>query len=406
MKYAIAIVSVLLAGCGGKQEQAAAPQAAAVTPQKVGGNTVTLNADAQRSAGVAVQQVETRSLPEVVRANARLTNDENRTWRVGAITDGRVVRVFANPGDMVQPGQVLARIHSHDIHESRAEYQKAVAELNRANADLALATRTRDRARRLLDLKAGSVAELERAETEFKNAQSKVATAQAEVDRTRGHLTEFLGIPADPPDHPGALPHDKADEAEFIPVVAPAGGVVLSRGVTPGTVVTPANDMFVLSDLSTLWAIAEVNEEYLARLRPGMAASIYVQAYGREPFAGRIGKLGESLDPQTRMVRVRIDVPNRGGRLKPEMYSSAEIELGGSTPSLFVTEESTQEVRGQTVVFVRTGAGRFEVRPVQVGRLVNGTFEIVRGLKAGEQVASRGTFILKSEFLKASLAEE
>jgi cobalt-zinc-cadmium efflux system membrane fusion protein len=401
------LVMLLAAACG---RRPAAPAAATAGPEpaaaKGAANSVALDAAGQRSAGVAVELVRVRSLPEVIRATARLGNDENRTWRVGAITDGRVVRVLANAGDMVRQGQVLARLHSHDIHESRAEYQKALAELARANADQALAERRRDRARRLLDLKAGSQAELEHAETELKNAQSRIATAQAEVDRTRTHLTEFLGIPAGNPVHPGALPHGAEDDREFIPVIAPASGVVLARGITPGTVVTPANDLFVISDLATLWANADVNEEFLPRLRPGMPARIFVQAYGREAFSGRVGKLGEAFDPQTRMVRVRIDVPNRGGRLKPEMYASAEIEIGGSRPSVFVPEEATQEVRGETVVFVRTAPDRFEVRPVQLGNLVNGAFEVAAGLKPGDAVAVRGTFILKSEYLKASIAEE
>jgi len=360
----------------------------------------------QQSAGVATEEAPMRSLPQTVRATARLSNDENQTWRVGAITDGRIVKVLANPGDTVKRGAVLARMHSHDIHESRAAYQKAQMELARARTDEAFASRARDRAKRLYELKAGSLEQAEHAEAELKNAQTMVSSARVEVERTRGHLTEFLGISADTPPHAGPLPAGEDDEEEFIPVIAPAAGTVLSRSVTPGTVVTPANDLFVISNLSSLWAIAEVNEEYLARLRPGMPARIYVQSYGREPFTGRIGKLGESFDPTTRTVKVRIDLPNRGARLKPEMYATAEIEVGGSEPAILVPQGATQEVRGETVVFVQTAADRFEVRPVELGRALDGSFEVLRGLKAGERIATRGAFVLKSEFLKAALAKD
>jgi cobalt-zinc-cadmium efflux system membrane fusion protein len=360
----------------------------------------------QKSSGIAVEPAESRSLPEIVRATARLSNDENQTWRVGAITDGRIVKVLANPGDVVQAGAVLARMHSHDIHESRAAYQKSQMELARAQIEEAYALRARDRAKRLYDLKAGSIEQWEHSETELKNAQTAVSNARVEVDRTRNHLTEFLGISADTPPHPGPQPHDEADEAEFIPVLSPAAGTVLSRGITPGTVVTPANDLFIVSNLSSLWAIAEVNEEHLPKLRTGMPARIYVQAYGREAFPGRIGKLGETFDPTTRTVKVRIDVPNPRGRLKPEMYASAEIEIGGANAAVFVPQAATQEVRGETVVFVRTAPNRFDVRPVELGRSLDGSFEVVRGLRAGEPVATRGAFVLKSEFLKAALAGE
>jgi cobalt-zinc-cadmium efflux system membrane fusion protein len=176
--------------------------------------------------------------------------------------------------------------------------------------------------------------------------------------------------------------------------------------VTPGTVVSPASEMFTIADLSMLWAIAEVNEEHLSKLREGMPVRISVQAYVDRSFAGRIGKLGETLDPATRTVRVRVEVPNRLGLLKPEMYASAEIKMGGTDSGLFVPAEASQEVRGQTVVFVRKSPSEFEVRPVRLGLPVGGAVQVLSGLRDGEAVVSLGSFILKSEFLKSTLAEE
>lgn len=400
MKRVGIILAALAAASCSRNGERRAERVEEPQPRAAQTSFVTLEPQAQREAGVAVEPAQVRSIPLVLRSTARLTNDENRTWRVGAITEGRIVTVLVNPGDVVREGQVMARMHSHDIHEARANYRKAASELARAQAAQSFAGRARDRARRLFEIKAASLEQVENAEAELRNAETAVASAKAEMERTRSHLVDFLGIPADftAPGH--------RDEDDLIPVRAPAAGVILARNVTPGTVVTPANDVFIVSNLSRLWAIAEVGEEHLSRLRPGMPVKIYVQAYGQEPFSGRIGKLGETLDPATRTVRVRVDVPNPRGRLKPEMYATTEIELGGSTSGVFVPREATQEVRGQTVVFVESAPGRFEPRPVETGQEVNGSVEIARGLKPGERVAVRGTFILKSEFLKASLAEE
>jgi len=399
VKYLPIVLVCLLAACSRRPPEPAAREEAAKAPA----SHVTLAPEAQKEAGIRVEATAFRSQPQVLRANARMSNDENHSWRVGAITEGRVVEVLANPGDAVSQGQVLARMHSHGIHEARAQYRSAVAGLGRARSEQALALRVRDRARRLYQLKAGSQEQLERAETELRGAETTVTNAQVEVDRTRAHLVDFLGVTVDPVDHdaPG-----HRDEGDYIPVRSPAAGVVLTRNVTPGTVVTPANDLFVVSDLSRLWAIVEVNEEHLAKLRVGMPVRIYVQAYTGRPFAGRIGKIGEALDPDTRTVKVRVDVPNSGGRLKPEMYATAEIELGGSESAVFVPQQAVQEVRGQNSVFVRAAPDRFEVRPVETGRSVQGEVEILRGLKSGEAVAVSGTFVLKSEFLKSALAEE
>jgi multidrug efflux pump subunit AcrA (membrane-fusion protein) len=404
MRTVLCVAAILTLSSCSRQEPSPA-QAAGTPPPAAAPNFVTLDPATQRAAGIAVEPAAQRSIPETVRANARLTNDEDRTWRVGAITDGRVVYVMAAPGDFVEQGKPLARLHSHEIHDSRAQFRNAVSELQRAKATVAYAAKARDRARRLLELKAASQEQVEHAETELRNAEAAQATAETEVARHRAHLEEFLGVPAEQGGHQHQ-PGMESDENDLIPVRAPASGTVITRNVTQGAVVTPAVDLFVISNLETLWAIAEVNEEHLGKLRPGMPARVYVQAWSQEPFSGRIAKLGESLDPQTRTVKVRIVLPNKAGRLKPEMYATAEIDVGGSKQSIFVPAEAVQEVRGQAVVFVRVDEKRFEARPVETGRTIGGAIEVVRGIRPGETVASRGAFVLKSEHLKASLAGE
>lgn len=401
----VVAAALAVAGCGTKTPEKAQADSSPNKPRPGAANVVALSPAAQKDAGITAQPVEFRSVPQTLRATARVVNDEDHTWRVGALTEGRIVAIEANPGDRIREGQVLARMHSHDIHESRAEFRKALGELSRLRIAEAYSTRIRDRAKRLYELKAGSLEQVEHAENELRNTQTAVANAQVEVERIRVHLTEFLGVPADAVEHSTAVDHDH-DPADYIPVRAPAAGTLLTRNITQGTVVTPSMDLFVISDLSRLWAIAEVNEEHLSKLRPGMPARLVVQAYGDKMFAGRIGKIGEALDAATHTVRVRINLANPAGALKPEMYATAEIETGGSAPALFVEPEALQEVRGATVTFVKTDDEHFEVRPVQVGRSLAGMTEIERGLKAGDRVVVRGGFILKSEFLKASLAEE
>ncbi len=364
---------------------------------------VVISLDAQRQAGIVVGEITGKPVAQTLRAAGRITQDENRTWRVGAVAEGRIERVLANVGDRVEGGAVLARMHSHDIHESRAEFQKAKAELNRARTAEEFARRTRDRTARLLALKAASVEQKEHAEASWRFTESAVAHAEVELNRTRLHLEEFLGIPAEDP-HPQAGVH--RDDEDLIPVRAPAPGVVITRNISRGAVVTQSNDLFLISDLSSVWMIAEVSSENLANLRVGMPVRLFVAAYPDRPFPGRIGKLGDALDPQTRMVHVRVDVGNSRGLLKPEMYATAEIDVGKSAPALLVPQEAIQEVRGANSVFVRQAPDRFVVRPVELGRNLDGSSEVVRGLSAGEFIATKGSFILKSEFLKASLTEE
>lgn len=400
-KFLAAIVgAAILCGCS-KSDIGATNADRARSKATPNLNTVVVPANVQDENGIVTAPVRAQTIPETARSTARITIDENNTWRVGSIAEGRIAQVLANSGDVVRKGQVLARIHSHDIHESRALYKRAKADLARMQGMEEYSLRQRDRAQRLYDLKAGSLAQMEQKETELRNAQTDVRNAGFELERTRIHLEEVLGIPAEEADVPVS---PDGDDNDLIPVLAPADGVVMARNVTPGTVVTPASDLFLISNLASLWAIAEVNEEYLGRLRIGMPVRVSVQAYPDEIFRGRIGKLGESLNAQTRTIQVRVDLSNTRRRLKPEMYAAVEIELGAGGQTLTVPAESVQDVRGQTVVFVQTADDTFEVRAVQTGRTLNGSYEITSGLQDGEVIAVRAAFVLKSEFLKATLA--
>jgi cobalt-zinc-cadmium efflux system membrane fusion protein len=138
----------------------------------------------------------------------------------------------------------------------------------------------------------------------------------------------------------------------------------------------------------------------------GQTVRVLVRAYPERAFPGRILRLGEELDPTTRTLKVRVLVPNQGGLLKPEMYATAEIERAGSRSALFVPEAAAQDLNGNRVVFVKTGADRFEARPIQVARVSDGKMEVTNGLKAGDQVAVKGSFILKSQLLRSSMESE
>jgi membrane fusion protein, heavy metal efflux system len=399
------VLMLTLTGCSRTAEPVPSQAAAAHQPeqQNEANTVVRLDATARKQAGIVVEQVGVRSLPQVVRATGRISNDETRTWRVGALTDGRIVRIYAQVGERVQEGQVLARMHSHDIHESRAMYARALSDLDRARAFEAHARRVRDRQKTLYDLKAGSQEQSEAAEAELKNASNMVTNAEIEVDRTRSHLLQYLRIPLSAPPHVEGK--DEPDE-DLIPIAAPATGTLLVRNVTPGTVVQPSSDLFVVSDLQRLWMLASANEEYLPRLREGLPVRVFVQAYPGSGFPGRIRRLGEALDATTRTVTVQVELANPGGRLKPEMYATAEIELGDSQPALFIPQEATQEMDGRTVVFVCGAGDVLEARAVETGRLVDGVLEVVSGLTPGESLVTRGSFIVKSQMLRASMAEE
>jgi cobalt-zinc-cadmium efflux system membrane fusion protein len=326
-----------------------------------------------------------------------LTVSEDRTWHVGAIAGGRIEAISARVGDAVTAGQILGRIHSHEVHEARAGYQEATVELQRAESIELLARQRRDRAQRLFDLKAGSRQDIESAEVELRNAQAGIQKARSEVEKERAHLNIFQ-LPFEDPG-----PENEA--ADDIPVTAPSPGVVFDRKVTLGSVVNTGDELFAITDPSSLWMIAAANETDLSLLREGQHVQIEARAWPGRSFPGRILKLGEQLDPETRTLQVRILVANPLGLLKPEMYATASVQESGRHGALFVPEEAVQEVNGVDVVFVRRAGNEFEARTVKAGGHVDGTTEILQGLAANDAVVVKGSFLLKSQMLKNTIQD-
>ncbi|MBL8176078.1 MAG: efflux RND transporter periplasmic adaptor subunit [Bryobacterales bacterium] len=402
MRLIVLIGAAVLAGCSSKPEAApvkaeAAKEEAAPEASK----EVTLDAKQLAQAQLEKVTVKSQALPETVASSGRITVNENRSWHVGAVTDGKIIRVHVYPGDRVKKDQLLAGMHSHDIHEARAEYRKAVAEEARLKTALSYSQRHRDRAKRLYDLKAGSLEQLEHAEAELKNTQSAVENSHTELDRTKRHLVEFLQVPLE--DHDEHEPGDTAHDGDLIPVKAPADGVVIDRHVTAGSVANQGDELFLIADLSTVWMIAAVNEEHLGKIRTGMTVKVNVQAYPEQPFAGRITRLGDQMDAATRTAPVRIELANPSGRLKPEMYATAEIAAGATAQAAFIPQEALQQIENSNVVFVETKPGTFEAREVETGRVLRGDVEVRKGLRPGEVIVAKGSYTLKSQLLKGSL---
>ena len=384
---AVAMAAVVAASC--RHE---APRAPSSDAEARAADVVVLDATALSKAGVAVAPVGTLTRTEVTEAPGLVSLNELHTARIGSLVDGSVLNVFVQPGARVPAGHTLAEMHGHIVHDSWADYRKAMADERRLANELRFAQEAEARARRLYADKALALQEVERAQANRVSAEEAVDIARTEVRRAEEAL-EHLGI-TNKDDPTG-------ESGETIPVRSPIAGAVLDRLVTPGTAVTPGTTMFVVSDLSALWVLAEVDEAHLSRIRVGRQAAVRVAAYPGESFPGTVTYVGETVNPKTRRVTVRCDVRNADGRLKPEMY--ATVAIGESDPRevIAVPRSAIQAVNGRTHVFVSEPQGRFRLRAVDLGSEQDAMVEVRSGLVAGERIAVSGAFVLKAELLKA-----
>lgn len=374
-----------------------AKPAGETAPAPAATDAVTLGRDSISLAGIEVAEAKSVTRAATFEAPAVLALDETRTARIGSLVEGNVVRVLSEVGNRVGRGAVLAELNSRVVHDAWADYRKGVAEQRRRETELAWATQAAERAARLHQKKALSLQERQRAETEQVAAREELDRTRTEVRRAEEAL-EHLGVTnAEDP---------SGESGESVPIRAPLAGVVLEKHVTAGTAVTPGTPLFVVSDLAELWAMAEVDETRIPLVSAGREAKVFVAAWPDRAFDARVTFVGDTINPKTRRVTVRCQVPNPGGLLKPEMYARVALGESAPRPMVVVPEKAIQEMDGKPHVFVAGAKGRFEKREVALGASSEGLVEVRSGVTAGEKVATEGSFLLKSQLLSASMPAE
>jgi len=388
MKLLILSLVVILSSCQ-TQRSATAESSTVAKSEKID-----LSTSALQNANIEVVAVRTATIDQTIEAPGKLAWNDDKTVSIGVVATGKVIHVYSKVGDLVKDNQILAKMHTHDVHDTKAMLRSARAEKDRATSAVEQAKRNEDRMNRLLQLKAISVLQLEQAVMERKTAESSLRKANADVDKEIQHLTETLDISAADEDDPT---HKHDDEEELVPIKSTANGVIVERKITPGTVVTLGQEAFIVSDASSLWCIANFPESALSRIRVGSQVEVDVRAFPGRHFSARITRLGETIDPNTRTLLIRAELRSEG-LLKPEMLATIRLRLPAS-PTLVLPESALQFIDGKTTVFVESAPGKFLPRVIEA-QVQNGQAIILSGLKAGERVAATGSYFLKGQLLR------
>jgi cobalt-zinc-cadmium efflux system membrane fusion protein len=360
------------------------PEAKPASPAKPKVPVVQLTPDAIKAAGLEFETVRpqgyraTLRVPGVVKANA------TRLVDISSLVAGRAIEVIAVVGDRVRHGQVLARVESSELGFAQSDYLKA-------QARLAVAERALERAQQLLDAKVIGTGEYQRREGETLTAR---ADHRAAVDRL-----VLLGMTQA---EIALLAREQRINSKAA-IRSPLDGTVIQRNVTTGEVVDSKTVLFVVADLRRLWVLADVHEKDIPQVRLRQAVEIKVTPYPNEIFRGVIMHIGEVIEPTTRTVKVRTEVPNPDGRLKPEMFATIQIATTVEERVLTIPAMAVQKDKDKDIVFVQTAPATFEPRKVTIGVPVEGRVPVLKGLTEGDQVVTKGAFTLKSELNKQEL---
>ena len=329
------------------------------------------------AAQLKVAPVDKLPVSETLRVAGRVDFDEQRLARIGATVTGRVTRIDALLGQEVKKGDVLAQLNSAELSNAQLAYLKAKAqmELHRRNVE---------RAKSLYEADVIGAAELQRRESEYQisGAETRAAADQLRVLGVSPAAVERLGSN-------GAID-------SVTPVAASLGGVVVERKVAPGQVVQPSDALFVVADLSRVWAVAQVPEQQVTQVKAGQSVTIEVPALDHQKLVGKLIYVGQTINPETRTVLVRSELDNADGRLKPAMLASMLIEAK-PVERLVVPASAVVREGDDDNVFVQVEGGGFRLTKLKLGPEQGGRRVVLSGLKGGERIVVDGAFHLNNE---------
>jgi len=320
-----------------------------------GGKTIKVSLDRIQRSGVRTEPVQARVLVHPVRAVGTVAIDERRATIVTMRSDGYVEDLFVNTtGQHVHAGEPLFRVYSSDI-------QLAISDL--------LVTKNWS----------------QRGPAEAGSGKS--------VDGAMQRLRN-LGVP----ENRIREIRDSGANPRTIDWLAPAAGTVISKRIINGQRVVAGDELYRIVDLTNVWVIADVAEGDLSDIKPGMRATVTFRAYRSQPVDGVVTFIYPEVKPETRTVRVRIEVANPNERLKPDMYADVVFHAGADrSPVTTVPTGAIIDNGTRQIVLVAKGDGRFEPRTVKLGRRGDGHVEIVEGLRQGEEIVTTATFLIDAE---------
>ncbi len=343
---------------------------------------IDLAPDDLKKAQIRTARITNGVTPLKLRVPGIVKPNEYREVHVTPLVGGVIKEVPVVLGDHVKRGQSLAVIFSSELAEAETQYISYLAELEAEHKKL-------ERTRNLVKL--GAVSQQE---------EEEVAATHAVHESHVRAAHEKLTLLGTSDRQIAALQQAEQINPNLV-VPAPISGVVLTRSANLGLVVSTAQELFTVVDLSTVWTMASVNEKDFASVRVGAAANVTAPAYPGRVWKGRVTYIQPQVDPNTRTAQARIEVANPGENLRIDMYVDVEFMSPGA-PGPVVPEAAVQSIGERQFVFlpVKNNEGSFQLRVVRLGPAANGYYAVLEGLNTKEDVVTDGSFILKAEAIR------
>ena len=322
------------------------------------GDTVTLDAKARQLAGVQTAQAIVKPLAKEIKITGKIAMNESGRTYITSRVEGRVDELYVTAdGETIAPGQAIAAVYSPTYIAAQEEYLLTLENVQK-----------------------------------LKNAGKDIVQINKSLVTASRRKLQLLNVPDSDITH---LEHTRQIN-EHMTIYAQFGGTVLEKQVLPGAFIMPGDKLYSLSDLSTVWLYADIYEKDIAGIKPGQPVMVNSGAYPGETFTGQVTFINPVLDDATRTVKVRVEMANPSGKLKPNMFVNANVQIPLGD-SLVIPESSVLDTGSRKIVFVAQSDDTFVKRDVVTGQYADGYVQILSGLQPSETVVTAATFLIDSQ---------
>ncbi len=375
----VTVLLFILAGCSGDEHKITKDDR---HDEKIGPIEIKITKAVQKDIGLKVETLQLTNAKGFLSIPAKIVTNQNSEALIGSLVQGRIKKVYVNVGDNVKQGQVLFSIESLEIGALKAGLIKA-----KANLDFAKSTLEREKT--LFEKGFSSQQMLDQANAEYNRALADFNAEDKKIHAVGLEDKDVFDVKG-----------DALHSSGLLYIKSPINGTVVERNLVTGQLVESTSNGLRILNTSSVWVDGQVYEKDISRIVKRGKLSFVTLAYGEEEFSGNIINTGQTVDEKTRTITIRGEIPNPGGKLKPEMFGEMTVRIGEEVEALMLPAEALVKEGPEEYVFVQKNDTLFEKRTVKSGFHLNEKVEITEGLKAGEKVVTKGSFYLKSEIKK------
>ncbi len=387
------LAAIALAALPGGAHQAAGDAAVAEPPPPPGSFPAT---EAQW-AGLTIEPAHRMAFRPIDETDGKIATNDDATTPVFSPYSGRVTRIFAKAGDMVQAGDPLLAVDASEFVQGQNDLVTALSQVSTARAQMKLTEAAEKRQHDLFEAGGGALKDWQQSQSDLASSRGAVRTAEIALAASRNRL-RILGKSDAEINAIETAPDTHRISREAV-IHAPIGGTVVQRQVGIGQFITSAsggggNPVFAIGDQSTVWLVANVREADAPRIKGREAVEVAVLAFPGRVFQARLGYVAPSIDPATRRLPVRAVVDNRDHALKPEMFARFRIVTGEDSNAVGVPESAVVFEGSTARVWVAGDNRTLALRNITAGRTDNGMLEVVSGLEPDEKIVTSGSLFI------------